>query len=1153
MARFVLLIALVVVASGSFAQTTPQDFTPIPLAQPTAEISPSGTSGSADRQALVADSVRMILKPFIRYVYEFPYYSCGAGAYAIWPDVRSQYITPTSYSDYSRVATEGMYVPFGWGQQLDDPESGLRVPDGYYGHNPAFGTGSQSGSPVDCSEYYEIYLRFLTGEPSGLNGAPYRITEWYAVHFVPEDTPFALFEWEQTEGLTIRLDGTDSYLATTDGHRPVHTYQWSYGDNPTAAVTQHTFLNPGEYAVTLTVTNEEGTESHLTRTVVVTSHQLTVETRPLEPGRAYVEGDTVFVETTVTNTGESSVIDVSVRPGDVAAISRREDAPPNMGVYSAELTRLREDFTPLERGVLPVGDAITFRDSLLVERAPRYVNSEGEQVPFEAEAYAEYYGSIQATSLIDEPVDIRIACREGSCGNTFLVGPARYEVELTTLSLSGGEDGVRAGLLSAPTWDLVSFAQFEPDGSGGTIPKCITGCVELEAAVTTEHDGASVEGVGVQFTVMTPLGTSVEFGGGFACERVSINLSATCTSDPAGSVFIEVETDEDGMAFAWYAVPGGLEENITLQVKAEVENPAGDLIEEEVTVSVAIESLSDETFTLSAQSSTYGRVLHNVSNAVGFVTLGEYCESFVKWVRDEGINELGMARYRRNYLQMAVSGLPAWMCDAGMALVGEAGPVGGLLAGINTVGDPTKKAVDLLRFFWFAQAFELDKASDLVDLQGPLPPPIVIWYDGDINDFVDEATGLATVSTPNTPSPGNRLVLKEVSGIIPVETGPVMALHFRPTSRSGALRMEYTSPRGNANAILSYGYKPVADVVSIGSDGFLVANGMFAAATGPLASTDERTRLESRDGGTINSIYVEIATSPINAGDVTISLANWDGETGDYIYLEPSGGGDIAEVHQVIGVEGSPQAAQRGRASRSATRVLSGGVTLELAAPVAFDYGEEAQVYWVAEGEIAPPPPPILQTILGPEAPEMLAWIPAPPTVAMSFDLQLARDSLFTDLLIDEADLTDSEFAVQGYEFEHDSTYYWQARASNRIGESEWSRWQRFTPGTTIVSTEEGPGDGPAETVPEAFALSGGQPNPFHGSTTLVLTMPEGSRVEVVVYDLLGREVAVLADAQMPAGTHRLAFEGRGLPSGVYLVRMVADDFVATQRVTLLR
>jgi hypothetical protein len=59
--------------------------------------------------------------------------------------------------------------------------------------------------------------------------------------------------------------------------------------------------------------------------------------------------------------------------------------------------------------------------------------------------------------------------------------------------------------------------------------------------------------------------------------------------------------------------------------------------------------------------------------------------------------------------------------------------------------------------------------------------------------------------------------------------------------------------------------------------------------------------------------------------------------------------------------------------------------------------------------------------------------------------------------------------------------------------------------------------------------------------------------VRLVIYDVLGREVAVLHYGDAEAGRHEADFDGRLLPAGVYLVQLTAGPFVQTQRVTLVR
>jgi hypothetical protein len=71
--------------------------------------------------------------------------------------------------------------------------------------------------------------------------------------------------------------------------------------------------------------------------------------------------------------------------------------------------------------------------------------------------------------------------------------------------------------------------------------------------------------------------------------------------------------------------------------------------------------------------------------------------------------------------------------------------------------------------------------------------------------------------------------------------------------------------------------------------------------------------------------------------------------------------------------------------------------------------------------------------------------------------------------------------------------------------------------------------------------------------TTLRYALPEAATVRLVVYDLLGREVARLVEGVQQAEHHAVAFDGAGLASGVYLYRLEAGTFVQTRRMTLVK
>jgi hypothetical protein len=74
-------------------------------------------------------------------------------------------------------------------------------------------------------------------------------------------------------------------------------------------------------------------------------------------------------------------------------------------------------------------------------------------------------------------------------------------------------------------------------------------------------------------------------------------------------------------------------------------------------------------------------------------------------------------------------------------------------------------------------------------------------------------------------------------------------------------------------------------------------------------------------------------------------------------------------------------------------------------------------------------------------------------------------------------------------------------------------------------------------------------PNPFNSSTTISFTLPQAGVVKIGVFDVLGREVNGMKDGHvramsLQAGPHNVAFDGSGLASGVYFVRMEAGGIM---------
>lgn len=138
-----------------------------------------------------------------------------------------------------------------------------------------------------------------------------------------------------------------------------------------------------------------------------------------------------------------------------------------------------------------------------------------------------------------------------------------------------------------------------------------------------------------------------------------------------------------------------------------------------------------------------------------------------------------------------------------------------------------------------------------------------------------------------------------------------------------------------------------------------------------------------------------------------------------------------------------------------------------------------------------------------------------------------------------------------------------------KVGDMVGSFSPAVVPGATPVVVDEIPdkkieaGDmgefsetdltGMNENIPESYALRPNFPNPFNPSTDILFDLPETAMVSLVVYDVLGREVVRLVEGELPAGWHRARFDAGSLPSGVYLYRIQAGDFMDTGRMTLLK
>jgi len=101
--------------------------------------------------------------------------------------------------------------------------------------------------------------------------------------------------------------------------------------------------------------------------------------------------------------------------------------------------------------------------------------------------------------------------------------------------------------------------------------------------------------------------------------------------------------------------------------------------------------------------------------------------------------------------------------------------------------------------------------------------------------------------------------------------------------------------------------------------------------------------------------------------------------------------------------------------------------------------------------------------------------------------------------------------------------------------------------GSTGVATR------PAGRIPVNMTLEQNYPNPFNPETRIRFALPAQGSVRIRVFDLLGKEVASLADGVFSAGEHVVTFSGKDLPSGVYFYALEAAGSCEIRKMMLIK
>jgi uncharacterized protein (DUF362 family) len=86
------------------------------------------------------------------------------------------------------------------------------------------------------------------------------------------------------------------------------------------------------------------------------------------------------------------------------------------------------------------------------------------------------------------------------------------------------------------------------------------------------------------------------------------------------------------------------------------------------------------------------------------------------------------------------------------------------------------------------------------------------------------------------------------------------------------------------------------------------------------------------------------------------------------------------------------------------------------------------------------------------------------------------------------------------------------------------------------------------QAIPTSIQLYQNYPNPFNPSTTIRFYLPTAEHATVKLYNIAGKEIEILVDGEVPAGSHELRWKANGLPSGMYVYRLFAGRYAEARK-----
>ncbi|MFH0734712.1 MAG: T9SS type A sorting domain-containing protein [bacterium] len=173
-----------------------------------------------------------------------------------------------------------------------------------------------------------------------------------------------------------------------------------------------------------------------------------------------------------------------------------------------------------------------------------------------------------------------------------------------------------------------------------------------------------------------------------------------------------------------------------------------------------------------------------------------------------------------------------------------------------------------------------------------------------------------------------------------------------------------------------------------------------------------------------------------------------------------------------------------------------------------------------------------------------LIWNSDPTNIIWS-RLQISTDIDFNSIIFDTTGLKTSECNIPEGKLEFNVPYYWRVIDSNHVGLSSWTEPWSFI--VIIDNIEQN------DNYPINYKLYQNYPNPFNPNTTIKFDIPKQLLVTVKIFDILGREIAVLVKDEKSPGSYEIIFAGNNLSSGIYFYSIHAGEFIKTNKMILAK